>query len=266
MMELFDFKAIAENKQGKKNADQIQDIKDLVNPVLWIWTTLGILLFGGLFYAFAASAGSNLLSLLGWILVPVGIFAALRGFTTWNLRRKLLTGSVQVETGTIEFHMPTAFDTARYTAKTNSGKLLAQSGMVGLSNYQLPPGTYCFYYLTQRNWLLSIEPLSSEAELRANLDRVLELVFSYDPTRLQELRQQAKSGAVQTVQGLPRLRYKDLSIYDDEYNEIEYFCKLEGHNFKISPTVFAAILSKFPHRAYFRAGQEELLALELVNP
>ncbi len=264
MLELFNFKSIAENKQGKKTAAQIQEIKASVNPALWLWTTLGMLLFGGLFYAFAASAGSGLLSLLGWILAAVSIFAALRGFTTWNLRRKLLTAPVQAETGTIDFQLPALGSSARYSAKTNSGRLIAQGGLVGIG-YQLPPGAYCFYYLTPRNWLLSLEPLSSEAELRANLGRVLELVFSYDPTQLQALRQQAESGAVQTAQGLPRVTHKEIHITDDEF-DIEYFCTLEGHKFKISQTAYAAILAKFPHRAYFRAGEEELLALELVNP
>lgn len=264
MLELFDFKSIAENKQGKITAAQIQKIKEDVNPALWLWTTLGMLLFGGLFYAFAASAGSGLVSLLGWILAAVGVFAALRGFSIWNLRRKLLAAPVQVETGTIEFHQPTLGSSARYGAETNSGRLIAQGGLVGIG-YHLPPGAYCFYYLTPRNWLLSIEPLSGEAELRANLGRVLELVFSCDPTRMQELRQQAKSGALQTAQGLPELTTKEIHASADEY-QVEYFCTLEGHKFKISQTAYAAILAKFPHRAYFRAGEKELLALELVNP
>ncbi len=263
MLELFDFKSIAENKQGKISQSQIENIKETVNPGLWLYVGVGILVLGGLVYAFAASAGSGLVNVFGWILVAVGLFAALRGFAIWNLHRKLLAAPVQMAAGTIKFNLPTHLDPGGFISKSNTGQSVHPLGLAGV-NAKLPPGDYWFYYLKPRNWLLSAEPLSSEAELRDNLGRVLETIFAYGQTRLEDLRRQVKTGAVEAVEGLPGLEYELVNTTSEE-SETDYFCTLGGHKFKIPALGYTAIFPNLSHRGYFRAGEKVLLALELVN-
>jgi hypothetical protein len=85
MMEIFDLSSIALNKQGKKSEKQIKEIKEAVNPGVWLYGGLGILLLGGCSYAaLTEMGGGSAMGILGLILAAVGLFAALRGFTTWN--------------------------------------------------------------------------------------------------------------------------------------------------------------------------------------
>jgi len=257
MKELFDMQSIEVNKRGKKSERQVQEIKTAVKPGLWLYAGLGILVFGGAFGAFASSAGSSAAGIFGWIISLSGIFAALRGFTTWNLRRKLLAESVQSAEGTVVF-------TGSYKAETVEGKTLHPLGLAG-GIPQLPPGDYRFYFLNTRNWLLSAEPLSTEDELRNGLNQALAVSLGYEAADLDNFRAQAQRGELKTLQGVPALDYRMISIGQDEETIIEHFCTMNGVKFSIPGELYAAILNSISYRVYYREGEKVLLAMEAIS-
>jgi hypothetical protein len=270
MMEMFDLKSIEANKRGEKSETQIKEIKEAVNPNVWLYGGLGILVFGGCFTTMVSSMDAGgAISAFGWILAIVGIVAALRGFTTWNLRRKLLAEPVQFAEGTIGFKMQEGLgqlvDVDRYVAETIEGKKLNPIGLAGTSQ-SLPPGDYRFYYLNTRNWLLGSEPLSSEEEMRNNLNDVLAKVFGYDKSQLENFRKQAREGKLKTAEGLPKIdTYDHAAINEDDVASQEIYLTLGDFKVQISSRACAAIFTNIPHRIYYGAeGNGAMAAIEAV--
>jgi hypothetical protein len=261
MMEIFDPKSIEVNKRGQKSEKQIKEIKEAVQPGLWLYAGLGILVFGGCFSSMMnAMGGSSAVSIFGWIIAAVGLLAALRGFTTWNLRRKLLAEPVQSAEGTVEFSEPTLTDPARYTAKTIEGRKLNPIGLAGASA-PLPPGDYRFFFLNTRSWLLGAEPLSSEEEMRNSLNNAL----GYDKSRLEDCHRQAQAGTLKIAEGLPKLdSYKNSVINENEIAKVDYFCTLGGIKFDISSGAAAGIITNIPYRIYYRKGETSITAMEVA--
>ena len=255
MMEMFDLKAVEANKRGQKSEKQIKEIKDAVNPGVWLYGGIGILVFGGCFTSMVSSMDAGgAIGVFGWILAIVGIFAALRGFTTWNLRRKLLSEPVQSAEGTSVFKMAEGVnqlvDTDRYVAETVEGKKLNPLGLAGLSA-PFPPGDYRFFYLNSRNWLLGVELLSSEEEIRNNLNDVLARVFGYDKSQLENFRKQAGEGKLKVAEGLLKIdSHESTKINDDDISVTEYFCKLGDFKVQLSSTAAAALFTNIPYRIY----------------
>ncbi len=263
MMELFDSNSIAVNKQGKKSEKQIQEIKEAVKPSIWLWVGLAMLVFGGCFFAFLISMESGAASAFGAIIAAVGLFAALRGASNWNLRRKLLAEAVQSAEGTVTFKEQGVagqlIDVDRYIAATSDGRKLAPLGLAGISP-KLPPGNYRFYFLKTRNWLLGAEPLSSEAELLANLNGLLEKSIAFD---LASVRQQAQAGQLKTFEGKPKLETKDESVFrtgEDPLIVPHFFCVMGDLRFEISMSAHSAIIPDLNHRLYYREGDPKMLA------
>lgn len=197
---------------------------------------------------------SGAIGIFGWILAIVGIFAALRGFTTWNLRRKLLSEPIQTAEGTSVFKMAEGLnqlvDTDRYVAKTVEGKKLNPIGLAGLSA-PLPPGDYRFFYLNSRSWLLGIEPLSTEAKMRNNLNEVLARLFGYDKSQLEDFRKRAREGKLKMTEGLLKIiSHESAKINNDDISVTEYFCELGDFKVQLSSTAIAALFTGIPHRIY----------------
>jgi len=270
MMEIFDLKSIEANKQGQKSEAQIKEIKEAVNPGVWLYGGLGILVFGGCFTAMVSSMDAGgAIGIFGWILAIVGIFATLRGSTTWNLRRKLLAEPVQSAEGTIAFKAQEGLnqlvDVDRYVAETIEGKKLNPIGLAGVGQ-QLPPGDYRFYYLNTRNWLLGSEPLSSEEEMRNNLNDVLAKVFGFDKSQLEDFRKQAREGKLKTAEGLPKIdTYDHAAINEDDVASQEIYLTLGDFKVQISNSACAAIFSNIPHRIYYGAGENgAMVAMEAI--
>jgi hypothetical protein len=215
MQELFDLTSIESNKQGKKSDQQIKEIKEAVNPNVWLYGGLGVLLLGGCSYAAMSQmteGGSSAISFLGILLAAVGLFAALRGFTTWNLRRKLLKEPVQVAEGTVSFKLKNVvaqlIEADHYSAETNDGRVLHPIGLAGV-NPKLPPGNYRFYYIKTRSWLLASEPLFDEATMKLNFNNLLAAIFGYDLALLENCRMEASLGQIKMVEGLPQMEYRE---------------------------------------------------------
>ena len=270
MMELFDLNSIQANKQGQKSEKQIKEIKEAANPGIWLYGGLGVLLLGGCSYAaMSQMGGSSALSFLGVLLAAVGLFAALRGFTTWNLRRKLLKEPVQAAEGTVTYKMKNALakliEADHFTAETDDGRKLHPIGLAGI-NPKLPPGAYRFYFLNTRSWLLASEPLFNEAEMRSNLNDFLAAVFGYDQAYLENCRQEAREGKLKTVEGLPKMDMREASVVvPNEIATPRFYCTLGDIQFEIPSRGKDAIFETLPHRAYYRDGEEgKLMAIEVA--
>lgn len=265
MMEIFDPKSIEVNKRGQKSEQQIKEIKDAVPPGLWLYVGLGVLVFGGCFSTMmSAMGGGSVVSIFGWIIAAAGLFAALRGLTNWNLRRKLLADKVQSAEGMVEFVPPTITDPGRFIATTTEGRKLHPLGLAG-AGHALPPGNYRFYFLDTRSWLLGVEPLSSAEEMKNNMNGILAVVFGFDEDYLKDCRRQAGEGALKTVEGLPKLdSYNRTPIGDNDLLTEEYYCTLGDVKFDISNTAVSAILPNIPHRAYYREGERSIAAIEVA--
>ena len=279
MMQLFDFDAIALNKQGKKSDAQIKEIKEAANPGMWLYGGLGVLVLGGCSYAALVGmngGGSNALNVLLLILAAAGLFASLRGFKMWNLRRRLLKEPVLSSAGTVSFKKMNAVremvDSSHFSAETDDGTVLHPVGLAGI-NPKLPPGTYRFYHLKPQHWLLAAEPLSSEAELRANMNALLALTIGYNPDALEQFRQEARTGALQTVEGAPNRNVENETIslpnssstLADNVAGRKFYCTLGGMRFQVSGDTNAVLFEDLPYRAYFRPEKpDKLVALELV--
>lgn len=261
-MEIFDTNSIAVNKQRKKSEKQIQEIKDAVKPSLWLRVGLAMLVFGGCFFAFLVYMESGAASFFGLLLAGVGLFAALRGASSWNLRRKLLAEPVLSAEGTVVFKVQGAvtqfLDMDRYIAETSDGRKLAPLGLAGISP-KLPPGSYRFYFLKTRNWLLAAEPLTAEAELLANLNGIRVEAIGFD---LETVRQQASAGQLKTFEGLPKFETRDETIYrGDESTTIQhYFLSLGEFRFEITPRAYMAIIPDLKHRLHYRDGKVDTIA------
>jgi len=259
MMEIFDPKSIEMNKRGQKTEKQVKEIKEAVQPGLWLYVGLGILVFGGCFAsAMSAMGGGGAVSIFGWIIAAVGLFAAVRGFSSWNVRRKLLADKVQSAEGTVSL---------QFNAETTEGLALAPMGMAG-AKASLPPGDYRFFFLETRKYLLGAEPLSSEEELRNGLNDALANAIGYDRSQLDEFRRQAQEGKLKTLEGTPKLdmRQDSVTVYEQgEHGEVtvfNYSCALGGIEFEISSETHFAILKDFPYRVYYREGEAAIVAME----
>jgi hypothetical protein len=263
MMEIFDPKSIEANKRGEKSEKQIKEIKEAVSPGMWLYVGLGILVFGGCFTAMVSSMDAGgAIGAFGWILAAVGLFAAVRGFSSWNVRRKLLADKVQSAEGTVSY-------TGSYVAETTEGLTLNPMGMAGL-NAPLPPGDYRFFFLKTRNYLLSGEPLSTEEELRNGLNNALASAIGYDKSQLAEFRRQAQEGKLKKVEGLPKLDFHQSSttVYEQgEQHEaavIDYSCTLGDIKFDISNETYLAVLKDIPYYIYYKEGEKSITAMEIV--
>jgi hypothetical protein len=271
MLELFDQVSIEANRQGQKSASQIKEIKTVVNPGVWLYGGLGIFILGGCSFAGMSAMsdeGGGALNVLAGILVIVGVVAALRGFTIWNLRRKLLKEPVQFAEGTVTYKMQgklaQIIQDDHYSAETNDGRTLHPIGLAGV-NPKLPPGLYHFYYLKPRNWLLASEPLFTEAEMNNNLNTLLQVVIGYDQAHLENCRKEAKAGLLQTVEGLPKLDMEEETDSARDIKLTHYYCALGDKIFGISTQVHDAIFDKIPYRAYYKESQpHQMIALEVV--
>jgi len=273
MLEIIDLSSIESNKQGRKSEKQIKEIKDAVNPVVWLYGGLGVLLLGGCSYTAMsqmAGGGNSALSFLGILLAAIGLFAALRGLTQWNLRRKLLKEPILASEGTVSFKMKNVvaqlIEADHYSAETKDGKVLHPIGLAGV-NPTLPPGNYRFYYLNTRNWLLASEPLFDEAGMRANINALLAAVIGFDQAKLEECRAQAKLGQISSVEGVPHTEYREpILIIPNELQTRRWYCNLGDNKFEISDQAKLAIFESLPHRAYFQEDKpHKLVALEIVQ-
>ncbi len=260
-MEIFDPKSIEMNKRGQKTEKQVKEIKEAVQPGLWLYVGLGILVFGGCFSSMmGAMGGGGAMSVFGWIIAAVGFFAAVRGFSSWNVRRKLLADKIQTAEGTVSM----TFD-----AETTEGLALAPQGMAGMKAL-LPPGDYRFFFLKTRNYLLGAEPLSSEEELRNGLNEALANAIGYDRSQLDEFRRQAQEGKLKMLEGTPKLdmRQSSVTVYEQgEQHEaavFNYSCALGGVKFDISAEAHFAVFSGIPYRIYYREGGNSLVAIEVA--
>ena len=272
-MEMFDFKSIEENKQGKKSVRQVKEIKVAVDPKAWLWGGLVILAMGGCFYfvlATLAGGGGGVIDIFVWILGLAGLFVILRGLTTWNLRRKLLADPVQSAEGTVKYIMQNALgqliERDHYSAETYEGKKLNPIGLAGV-HPKLPPGDYRFYFLKTRNWLLESEPLFSEDEMRSALNELLANVMGYDQAYLENCRMEAKLGQMKTVESLPKMDIKQYNTTVDGQNieTSDYYCTLGEIKFQISDGMNNVIFEQLPYRAYIREGDGGgLAAIEVV--
>jgi hypothetical protein len=261
MMEIFDPKSIEANKQGQKTEKQIKEIKEAVQPGLWLYFGLGILVFGGCFSSMmSAMGGSGAVGAFGWIIAAVGLFAAVRGFSSWNVRRKLLSEKVQSAEGTVSIN---------FAAETTEGLALAPMGMAGM-RAPLPPGDYRFFFLKTRNYLLGAEPLSTEEELRNGLNEALAAAIGYDKSQLDESRKQAQDGTLKTLQDTPKLdtHQSSTTVYEQgEQHEAavtNYSCTLGDIKFDISEETYFAILKDIPYRIYYREGETSIMAIEVA--
>ena len=272
MQELFDLTSIESNKQGKKSDRQIKEIKEAVNPNVWLYGGLGVLLLGGCSYAAMSQmteGGSSAISFLGILLAAVGLFAALRGFTTWNLRRKLLKEPVQVSEGTVSFKMKNAvaqlIEADHFSAETKDGKVLHPIGLAGV-NPKLPPGNYRFYFLNTRSWLLASEPLFDETGMHRNMNNLLAAVIGFEQAKLEECRMQAQLGQMKTVEGLPQMEYREpILLIPNELQTRRWYCQIGDNKFEISDQTRIAIFEDIPHRAYFQEDKpNKLVALEIT--
>ena len=269
MMEIFDTNSIEANKQGKKSEKQIKEIKEAVNPATWLYGGLIVLALGGCGYAAIASMqAGGALGALGWVLAGVGFFAFLRGLIIWNLRRKLLKAPVQSGEGTVAFKVQTGvnelIDVDRYISQTNDGKRLHPIGLAGVDR-KLPPGNYRFYYLEPRNWLLGPEPLSSEEEMRFNMNDVLATAQGYDLTFLENCRQEAAAGRLKTVEMKPKIDSHEETIPGTNNTKTtNYSCTLGDMQFRMSRKLAYALIEDIPHRFYFREGENHPVAVEVA--
>lgn len=269
----FDTDSIQVNKQGKKSAKQIEEIKVAVNPMTWLWGGVIILGIGGCFYfvlATLAGGGGGIIDIFVWILGIAGLFVFLRGLTMWNLRRKLLSEPLQTADGTVKIIgegniLTELAGTTHYGAKTYDGQELHPLGLAG-SFPHLPPGDYRFYFLKTRNWLLAAEPLFDEAELRVTVNELLASALGCDQAYLDDCRLQANLGQLKTVDGLPKVETQGGGGDSDSgYQEPDYFLTLGEFRAQTSGSVTSFIYDGLSYRAYYREGPPvQLVALEVV--
>ena len=243
MMEIFDFETIAVNQQGEKTKKQIKSMKLTTSPLLW-WVP-GLLLFG--LFALIGAINPNVWKSAWWVLPVLEFIPVLRGYAFWKARRKLLNDKVVSATGTIAYKS----STGGYSGKTDDGRTAPSLLML---QKNLPPGKYRFYYLENNDdWWLSAEPLSSEAEMRSNLNDALASAFGYDSYHLEHCRSRAGMGTLKTAEGL-------LTIYltsEENGPGTPESCTVGDVTFAFPAQGGTALLENLPYRVYYREEDEE---------
>ncbi len=185
------------------------------------------------------------------------------------MRRKLLAEPIQTGEGTVYFKkqegLAQVTDLDKYVAETTDGIKLNPIGLAGVSA-SFPPGDYRFFYLNTRNWLLGVEPLSTEDEMRNNLNQVIADAFGYDKSHLEDCRGQAREGKLKIVEGLPKFdTYKRTPINENDIATEEIFCTIGDYKIQVSSRAAAAILSNIPHRIYHHADEgQSMAAMEVM--
>jgi hypothetical protein len=173
-----------------------------------------------------------------------------------------LNDPVTAADGDVTFKKLDVADRLRYSAETRDGARLYPQGLAGLSA-ALPPGDYRFYYLPTRRWLLSSEPLSSEAELKANLLEALDGTLGFDPKDLTSLRAQAAAGEGVTVEGQPKIDSLTSGTSEEPY--VQYYVEIGGVRFNISPDASSAFIEKLRYRLYFYETEPANLLQKVIN-
>jgi hypothetical protein len=256
MMEIFDREGIELNKQGKKSAKQIKEIKQMANPGMWMYVGLGILVFGGCFSTVFGES-SDAMGVFSMVIAGVGLVAALMGFGRWNSRRKLLAESVQTASGMV------VFKDGEYIAETSTGKRLSYLGTGG--GAALPPGKYSFYFLDSNGWILAGDPHDSEIEMKDRVNKILADAFGYDMGYLESSRKDAKEGILKSAQGIPDISFFMESVPKTSSDDVDgtithtYFT-VGGFKFEVPQR--AVILNGFPHRVYYLG--DKLQAIEIL--
>jgi len=252
MRELFNQVDIDANRQGRLSPEQEKFIKASVDPKTWIWgagITMALGILGG--GCLVSIGAEGVFGILGPILGVAFLFCAYRWFTMWNLRRKLLNEPVTASDGTITFKKLDAVDIPRYSPETADGKRLYPQGLAGLS-VMLPPGNYRFYYLPTRKWLLSSEPLSTEAELKANMTAVLASVFEFDPNEVPSLRMQGESGELKIAEGKPEIETSSVGTSGLEQTlTTDTYATIGGVQFKVPNKAAFAFIPELAYRVYY---------------
>jgi len=263
MMEIFDRKAIELNKQGKKSEKQIKEIKQMMNPGMWMNVGLGFLVFGGIFSLIIGEGGSAM-GFFSKLIAGVGLFAALMGFGKWNQRRKLLAESIQSADGTVSFKTNAGDGIGGdYIAETGTGKRVSHFGMGGGAG--LPPGKYRFYFLDSNGWILGADPYTSEEEMKNSVNRILAGAFGYDMDYLENSRKDASQGILKTAQGAPNISFFMESVpktSSDDIDETITHTYFTIGGFKFEAAQRAVILDSFPHRVYYLG--DKLQAIEIL--
>jgi hypothetical protein len=253
MMEIFDRKEIELNKQGKKSEKQIKEIKQMMNPGMWMYVGLGILVAGG---CFSTVLGGSGMAFLGIILGLSGLLAAGMGFKKWNQRRVLLAEKIQTASGRV------FFKDGAYVAETSAGKKISH---LGSSGAEVPPGKYTFYFLDSHNWLLAADPRDSEEEMKNSVNQILAKTFEYNMEYLESTRKDAQEGIIKSAQGIPELSFFMESVpkvSEDDIDETitHTYYTIGGFKFEVPQSSY--ILSKFPHRVYYL--EDKLQAIEII--
>jgi hypothetical protein len=151
-----------------------------------------------------------------------------------------------------------------FVAETSAGLGLHPIGLAGV-NPALPPGKYCFYYMKTRSWLLACEPLSSEAELRNNMNDTLAKAFGYDLANLEDCRQAVRDGRMKVAEGQPTVDVVENPVLPEDVSVPDVFCTVGGVRFQIPNRSGAAIITGIPYRTYYRAEEPgRLLAIEMA--
>jgi hypothetical protein len=246
MMEIFDFETIAVNKRGEKTKKQIRSMKVTTSP--WLWWVPGLLLFG--LFALVGAINPGLWKSAWWLLPVLEFIPFIRGYAFWKARRKLLSDKVISFTGTIAYS-----PSAGYVAKADDVNIA-----YSLPTWNMPPGKYRFYHLEKDGWSLSVEPLSSEAEMRSNLNDALVSAFGYSREHLEYCRRRAAAAALKTAEGLLKIQKTS-----DEYNNITIESFTVGEvTFGFPKTGGGALLENIPYRVYYRESEEEETLLKQV--
>jgi hypothetical protein len=239
MMKQFDFETIAVNKRGEKTKKQIRSMKVTTSP--WLWWVPGLLIFG--LFALVGAINPGVWKSAWWVLLVVEFIPFIRGYAFWKARRKLLKDKVISFTGTIAYS-----PSAGYVAKADD-VIIAYSLPTG----NMPPGKYRFYHLEKDGWSLSVEPLSSEAEFRANLNDALVSAFGYSQEHLEYCRRRAGAAALKTAEGLLKIQKTS-----DEFNNTTIESLIVGEvMFGFPKTGGDALIENIPYRVYYREEDEE---------
>jgi hypothetical protein len=247
MMEIFDFETIEVNKRGEKTKKQIKSMKLTTSP--WLWWVPGLLIFG--LFALVGAINPGVWKSAWWLLPVVEFIPFIRGYAFWKARRKLLNDKVISFTGTIAYS-----PSAGYVGKADDGNIA-----YSLPTRNMPPGKYRFYHLEQDGWSLSVEPLSSEAEFRSNLNDTLASAFGYDRYHLEHCRSQAGMGTLKTAEGLLKIQQTS-----DENNNITLESFTVGEvKFDISRKGCGALLENLSYRVYYREDEEQGLVKQIAK-
>lgn len=244
-MEIFDLETIAVNKRGEKTKKQIKNMKVTTSP--WLWWIPGLLLFG--LFAFIGALNPNVWKSAWWLLPVLEFIPLIRGYAFWKARRKLLNDKVASAAGTIAYKA----SSDGYVAETDDGKTVST-----LLTRNLLPGKYRFYHLEKHGWWLSVEPLSSEAEFRSNLNDTLASAFGYSREHLEYCR---RAGMLKTAEGLLTIQQTS-----DENNNITLESFTVGEvKFDISRKGCGALLENLSYRVYYREEEEQGLVKQIAK-